>query len=306
MNGPDSEEGRLGDGRFNPGAWKTGEVLRVLVREVNGPAKPGMPDCGKMIYVELEDGRCTEQRRVWSPGDEIASLEDARASVAPTGLVVVGLTAVYRVDGRFEPHPAIVTLESNEKMGRLPRIQVLDVQGKNTTPLGIIDKGLIAYRPENDGSCLRVVHVDDGGSVHSEGRIDLSRSLPLWGEVKLGTASPPFWVNEHQALMPVHGISRDDNGMLVYSIGLSRLEYGRGAFEVYVDPDPLLTRGDFEGWPQLHPEERWAMYSTGGYLETRDGVEYLCLLVSVGDCRTVVRKWPMKELEERVKMNSKH
>lgn len=115
-----------------------------------------------------------------------------------------------------------------------------------------------------------------------------------WAEYRIGTTMPPIWLNDNEAIFPIHGIQIIDD-KYVYSIGMARLLRGEGG-ELSVDNvsqksiiNPDSFAGEFDSDEiELHSERR-VVYCCGGVPIYSDSgeLEQLKLYVNVGDKRTV-------------------
>lgn len=208
-------------------------------------------------------------------------------------------------------------------------LEVIDgIVGDQTTPLGedtgissgknvtAISPELFAFREEGDKNNhrLRVFkHLEDGGVVDSQ-YIDFPKDIP-WIEHRIGTTMPPIWLNDNEAIFPIHGIQRV-NDKFVYSIGSARLLRGEDgklsvdniSQESIINPDSFVGR--FNGDDvELHGERR-VVYCCGGIPIYNDSgeLEKIKLYINVGDKRTVevtisvaemTKDWRKNELIEK-------
>ncbi len=164
--------------------------------------------------------------------------------------------------------------------------------GKNVTAIG---PDLFAFRQEGheNNHRLRVFkHYEDGKVTHSQ-YIDFPEGV-TWMEHRIGTTMPPIWLNDNEAVFPIHGIQRV-NDKFVYSIGSARLLRGEGgklsvdniSQESIINPDTFVGRFDSDD-VELHSERR-VVYCCGGIPVYDDGgeLEKIKLYINVGDKRTV-------------------
>jgi len=209
-----------------------------------------------------------------------------------------------------------------------PGLEVIgDMVGDQTTPLGedtsispgknvtAIGPDLFAFRQEGDENNHRLrifKHLEDCTVIDSQ-YIDFPKDIP-WIEYRIGMTMPPIWLNENEAIFPIHGIQRV-NGKFVYSIGSARLLRGEdGKLSVdNISQEPIINPDSFVGRlnnndAELHGERR-VVYCCGGIPIYNDSgeLERLKLYVNVGDKRTVevttsvaemIKDWRKSELVE--------
>jgi len=209
-----------------------------------------------------------------------------------------------------------------------PGLEVIgDMVGDQTTPLGedtsispgknvtAIGPDLFAFRQEGDENNHRLrifKHLEDCTVIDSQ-FIDFPKDIP-WIEYRIGMTMPPIWLNENEAIFPIHGIQRV-NGKFVYSIGSARLLRGEdGKLSVdNISQEPIINPDSFVGRlnnnnAELHGERR-VVYCCGGIPIYNDSgeLERLKLYVNVGDKRTVevttsvaemIKDWRKSELVE--------
>jgi len=212
---------------------------------------------------------------------------------------------------------------------RSSALEVIDgIVGDQTTPLGedtgispgknvtAISPELFAFREEGDKNNhrLRVFkHQEDGGVVDSQ-YIDFPKDIP-WIEHRIGTTMPPIWLNDNEAIFPIHGIQMI-NDKFVYSIGSARLLRGEdGKLSVdNISQEPIINPDSFVGRfngddVELHGERR-VVYCCGGIPIYNDSgeLEKIKLYINVGDKRTVevttsvaemTKDWRKNELIEK-------
>jgi hypothetical protein len=233
------------------------------------------------------------------------------------GGVAIGKTSSYE---RFTEKFAGVISPGLEVIG--------DMVGDQTTPLGedisispgknvtAIGPDLFAFRQEGDENNHRLrifKHLEDCTVIDSQ-YIDFPKDIP-WIEHRIGTTMPPIWLNENEAIFPIHGIQRVD-GKFVYSIGSARLLRGEdGKLSVdNISQEPIINPNSFAGRfngddVELHGERR-VVYCCGGIPIYNDSgeLERLKLYVNVGDKRTVevtmsvaemIKHWRKSELVEQ-------
>lgn len=279
--------------RYNIAAWQGANgALVTLGREVEKIARgSGQPDFGRLVLVEFDaSGVMTREQIVWEPVGDSLWLEDPRALPLPDGSVLIGLTAVMRVRRGYHPYPALTRLSRAmwyEKT--LPAITIVERfgAGKNITP---IDDHTFLCRPERNEYSHRLLmfSFDELVARHVQD-IEYPKDLE-WGLWRMGTASPPLWIDDNSALMIVHGITIRD-GLYVYSLGRARLDRKDGHMHITVARESILTPDDFldnRGRPlvrQLHPKLRRVVYSCGSII-TGDAQDVLALYVNVGDTAT--------------------
>jgi len=248
----------------------------------------------------------------------IRTFEDLRMVQTSLGQWALGGTDVVTkigADGGWETHPAIFETTFEELLaGRLPEPYVVEAiqmppgesaetHGKNMTPIGKEDLWL--FRPDGteNNHRLHVVRYDGTEAVHAQ-FIDLPTDLP-WAQHKLGTTGPPIWINEREAIFPLHGMNLID-GVYVYAIGAARLS---------IDDEGLLHIDHISRTPLIHPDhfidpaskiqdvelhaERRVVYVSAMIQEVGDdGVHYVSMFVNVGDKKSVKVKIPQDQLTQ--------
>ncbi len=294
--------------RYNLGVWQKSEEdsLCFIGREVATAGEPGEPDTGVLKLFEIgKDGKIKHERVIWKPLYEGINLEDPRALQLPNENLIVGLTCVLRnKNGQPIPFPAIVKIDYlNSWKQNLPPFLVIDTfgPGKNITP---IDGSTYLFRPESKDYNHKILVFSLNSQVPEKlGDIDFPLDLP-WAKWRIGTTMPPIWLNPHEALFIIHGITIQKIGgkaKYIYNIGRAKLIRKKNKFHVIVAPEPILTPDNFlnsEGVPlveELHPEERRVVYSCGGIIK-KDVQNSLSLYVNVGDRSTFEVEFSLDEL----------
>jgi len=293
--------------RYNLTAWqKNGSnSVNFIGREVIEAGVPGEPDTGILKLFEMdESGHIVNERVIWQPLFDGINLEDPRALELDNEKLTIGLTAVLRdKHGTPVPFPAIIKIDSHSSWQQeLPPFLIISSfgPGKNVTP---IDSTTFLFRPETVDYHHKIMVF----SLHRQVPEKLTdivfpTNLP-WAQWRIGTTMPPIWLNNKEALFIIHGISIDDMGKYVYSIGRAKLTRRNNEFSVIVAPESILTPDSFmdDGGrplvPELHPNIRRVVYSCGGIVKkgSEDG---LSLYVNVGDRTTFEVAFSMKELKE--------
>ncbi len=296
--------------RFNLAAWQNRDsgLIYFIGREVAQAGAEGEPDTGILKLFEVNaDGTIIHERLIWKPIFDGINLEDPRALELNNENLVIGLTAVLRdKKGVPIPFPAIIKIDShNSWQQELPPFLVISSfgPGKNITP---IDNTTYLFRPD----FVEYQHKLLVFSLHRQvpekiGDIIFPTNL-AWAQWRIGTTMPPIWINEHEALFIIHGITVqriDGKDIYVYSLGRAKLTRNNDHFTVVVAPDPILTPDDFvqsNGSPlvsELHPDLRRVVYSCGGLIK-RDKQDILSLYVNVGDRTTFEVEFSLSELKE--------
>ena len=315
------------DGFYNGTALKDGKNNTYLLgRKVLEAAPHGQPDVGSLVLARLNpSGDIESTKEVWNPDGEGVLLEDLRACQA-NGKIAIGLTALDRTDGN-RTYPAVMELGSIDDLleGQLPAPRIIkkfgggdqttplggDVEGKNATT---ISENLIAYRSDAMNHALQVFDYTKDDAVHV-GFIDFPENIP-WAEYKIGTTTPPEWLNDSEAFFVFHGITIVDD-LFVYAIGTARLlrevdENGNTTFSVdNISRAPIITPDSFpkpkDGEEvELHPDIRRVTYSCGGVASRNDEGELVeqQLFVNRGDkstwsvvveAATIVSNWDRAE-----------
>ena len=174
--------------------------------------------------------------------------------------------------------------------------------GKNLTP---IDNTTYLFRPDNLEYHHKILVFSLNRQV-PEKLADIVFPTNLsWAQWRIGTTMPPIWLNEHEALFIIHGISIEKiNGAqkYIYSLGRAKLTRFNNKFKVTVAPEPILTPDDFVQnnhgslINELHPDLRRVVYSCGGLIK-RDKKDTLALYVNVGDRTTFEVEFALSELK---------
>jgi predicted GH43/DUF377 family glycosyl hydrolase len=295
--------------RYNLGVWKkpNADTLSFIGREVAKAGGIGEPDTGVLKLFEIDSlGKVVHERVIWKPLYDGINLEDPRALQLPDENLIIGLTCVLRDKfGKPVSYPAIVKIDSVDSWRQnLPPFLVIDSfgPGKNITPL---DKNIFLFRPESSDYFHKLIVFSLVSQVPKKlSEIVFPLNLP-WALWRVGTAMPPIWLDQNEALFIVHGITKqiiEGKEKYVYSIGRAKLMRNGDEFTVKVAPDPILTPDDFlnsEGRPlieELHPDLRRVVYSCGGIVDEKTG--NLSLFVNVGDRATFEVEFSLAELKE--------
>jgi len=296
--------------RFNLAAWQNlhSDSIYFIGREVATAGRKGQPDSGILkLYEADNNGTIIQERTIWEPMYEGINLEDPRALELPSENLLIGLTAVLRDKrGRPIPFPAIIKIDSLSTWNlELPPFLIISTfgPGKNLTP---VSNTIYLFRPDAKEYNHKILVF----SLHQQvpeklDDIEFPKNLP-WAKWRIGTTMPPIWINEHEALFIMHGITIEKTkkrSKYVYSLGRAKLTRHDNTFEVTVAPEPILTPDDFiqeDGLPlvpELHPELRRVVYSCGGIIR-KDKLDTLSLFVNVGDRTTFEVQFSMAELKE--------
>ena len=297
------------EGIFNATVLDVQGVKYLFGRKVLEAASDGQPDAGALVMAELGTIRdIISTREVWHPEGKDDLIEDPRAYQAEDGSTVIGVTVVRKALGN-RTFPGLIELNSPgdlltepfpapriiDKYGGGNQTMPLggDVEGKNATTLR---ENNFMYRPDGENHTLRVLECTNDDVVYV-GDINFPENIPD-AEYKIGTTTPPEWLNEREAFFVFHGITIID-GKYIYSIHTARLlrevdEIGRVSFSVdNISREAILTPDSFpeltnDRQVELHPEIRRVTYSCGG-IPTRNEVGELVseeLFVNQGDMRT--------------------
>ncbi len=290
--------------RFNAAVWRDHETGHIFLmpREVKRAGAHGEPDKGTLILLEIDQsGEIIHEMEVWKPENDDLHLEDPRALALSNGQVILGLTAVIKEDEKYNPYPAVITLDTHTWKKVLPRPLVYKHigQGKNLTP---ISQDTFFFRKEGPNNSHKLYVLNwDGKNMTDAGDIHFSLDIP-WAEWRIGTTMPPIWVNENEALLLIHGI-KIENGKYVYSLGRSKLKRTDNVYHIEVDHNPILTPDDFVANGQsmvgeLHPELRRVVYSCGGVVKRQNDQDVLSLFTNVGDKQTVEVPFQLAHLKQ--------
>lgn len=295
--------------RYNLAAWQRNGSDSVIFigREVEKAGLRGEPDTGILKLFEVDEaGKTVYERVIWRPVFDGINLEDPRALEIDDKKLTIGLTAVLRNrKGKPIPFPAIIKIDSHDSWQQeLPPFLIISSfgPGKNVTP---IDSSTFLFRPETEDYHHKLMVF----SLHRqvpEKLTDISFPTNLsWAQWRIGTTMPPLWLNQHEALFIIHGITIENIGgknKYVYSIGRARLTREGNAFTVKVARDPILTPDSFMdelGKPmvlELHPNLRRVVYSCGGIIK-KNKEDGLSLYVNVGDRATFEVEFSIRELK---------
>ena len=295
--------------RFNLAAWQkpNSDAIFFIGREVTEAGTAGEPYTGILKLFEVNvDGKIVHERIIWKPMYEGINLEDPRALELNSENLIIGLTAVLRdKQGQPIPFPAIIKIDSHSSWQQeLPPFLVIGSfgAGKNLTP---IDNTTYLFRPDNLEYHHKILVFSLNRQV-PEKLADIVFPTNLsWAQWRIGTTMPPIWLNEHEALFIIHGISIEKiNGAqkYIYSLGRAKLTRFNNKFKVTVAPEPILTPDDFVQnnhgslINELHPDLRRVVYSCGGLIK-RDKKDTLALYVNVGDRTTFEVEFALSELK---------
>lgn len=296
--------------RYNLAAWQKleSDSIFFIGREVKQAGAIGEPDTGVLKLFEINnDGSIAHERVIWKPMYNGINLEDPRALELPNETLSIGMTAVLRdKKGHPVPFPAIIKINSHSSWNQeLPPFLLISTfgSGKNLTPL---DNVTYLFRPDDSAYNHKILVF----SLHQQvpeklDDIEFPKDLP-WAKWRIGTTMPPIWLNDHEALFIIHGITiRQEKGIkkFIYSIGRAKLTRFNNTFTVKVAPEPILTPDNFvkkDGLPlvpELHPSIRRVVYSCGGIIK-KDKNDSLSLYVNVGDRTTYEVELRLSELKE--------
>jgi hypothetical protein len=297
------------EGIYNVTVLDVRGVKYLFGRKVLEAASDGQPDAGSLVMAELGDSRdIISTNEVWHPDDKDDLIEDPRAYQAVDGKTIIGVTVVRKAQGN-RTFPGLISLNSAEDLltEPFPTPRIIDKfgSGNHTTPLGgevegknatTIDENIIMYRPDGKNHTLRVLEYTEDDVLYV-GEINFPENIP-GAEHKIGTTTPPEWINEREAFFVFHGMTIID-GKYVYSIHTARLlrqadEAGEVLFSVdNISREAILTPDSFpeltnDRQVELHPDIRRVTYSCGG-IPTKNASGELIreeLFVNQGDMRT--------------------
>lgn len=296
--------------RYNLAVWQKSKdgSLCFIGREVTEAGKQGEPDTGILKLFEVDkDYSIIHERIIWKPTYDGINLEDPRVLKLENKNLLIGLTAVLRNKiGEPIPFPAIVKIDSFHSWRQeLPPFLIISTfgPGKNLTP---VDDTTYLFRPESGDYYHKILVF----SLHSQvpeklDDIEFPRDLP-WANWRIGTTTPPIWLNPDKALFIIHGISIqkiEGKEKYVYSIGRAKLIRKNKKFRVIVASEPILTPDNFlnnDGSPlieELHPQIRRVVYSCGGVIKEHMR-DTLSLFVNVGDRTTFEVEFLLSELKK--------
>ena len=218
--------------------------------------------------------------------------------------LIIGLTSVIKKGKKYVPYPAIVVTSKEELATGLREHKMItglrgseqttaarvNINGKNTT---FIDENTLVFRQEGNKNNhrLRVLKIDAGELSIQQDDIILPDDIP-WATFRTGTTMPPVWLNDHEAIFPIHGSRKDQNGISVYAIGSARLFRSEdGILSIdSISRKPLITPDLFVGLVgteevELHPEQRSSVYCVSGspVYDSGGSFQELEMIVSRGD-----------------------
>ncbi len=296
--------------RYNLAAWQKpkSDSVFFIGREVQRAGFRGEPDNGILKLFEVDtDGKVVAERAIWKPTFNGINLEDPRALELPNEQLLIGLTAVLRdKEGTPLPFPAIIKIDSHASWNQeLPPFLIISSfgPGKNLTP---IDNVTYLFRPDSPKYNHKILVFSLHRQVPEKlDDIIFPKNLP-WAKWRIGTAMPPLWLSDHEALFIIHGITiQETNGQrkYIYSLGRAKLTRMGNQYTVSVAKEPILTPDSFaneRGKPlvkELHPRLRRVVYSCGGIIK-KHAHETLSLYVNVGDRTTFEVEFSLNELKE--------
>ncbi len=296
--------------RYNLAAWQTqsSDSVFFIGREVNQPGSVGEPDTGILKLFELNTNNVIiNERIIWKPRYDGINLEDPRALQLENDKLIIGVTAVLRdKKGVPVPFPAIIKIDSNNTwQNELPPFLIIETfgPGKNLTP---INNTTYLFRPDDPEYNHKILVF----SLHNQVPekicdIIFPTTLP-WAQWRIGTTMPPIWINDHEALFIIHGITienKDNQPKYIYSLGRAKLTRHDNCYDLTVAPEPILVPDNFveeDGQPlvnELHPNLRRVVYSCGGLIK-KNKQDALSLYVNVGDRTTFEVDFSLAELKE--------
>ncbi|HSX06760.1 MAG TPA: hypothetical protein VLG92_03505 [Candidatus Saccharimonadia bacterium] len=308
----------------NVGLAQSGDIKIAVGRRMIELAQAGK--------IDEQADICEVWATVWRDTDEVMAtqvlaqaeeigdnkrrtFEDLRLMEVSLGRWAIGGTHVITEIGAegWNIHPAIFEAEFEDLLaGELPEPYVVEAirmpsgeleepHGKNMTPIG--KQNLWLFRPDGDDNNhrLQVMRYDGVEAVHTQ-YIDLPTDLP-WALHKLGTTGPPIWLNEREAIFPLHGMNIVD-GVYIYAIGAARLVINdEGLLYIdHIDTTPLIHPDQFVNLTsdmeeaELHAERRVVYACALTEEHDEDGSRYVIMYVNVGDKKTVRVKVPMTML----------
>lgn len=310
------------EGIFNVTVLDVAGVKYLFGRMVHEAAIVGEPDFGSLVMAELGPSRdIVVTTEIWSPEGQDILIEDPRASQADDGRTVIGVTAVCKNDN-YRTYPALIELNTPDQLlaQPFPKLRIINKYGRGdqTTPIGEVAQGKNAttiddkhfmFRPDQRNHSLQVLDYDNEDASHV-GFIEFPDNIS-GASYKIGTTTPPEWLNDKEAFFVFHGIEKLIDGRVVspdtldsrvvyrYSIHSARLMRqvdvsGRVSFAVdNISRQPIITPDSFprlnDGREvELHPDIRQVTYSCGG-IATKDANKQLLkleLFVNQGDKRT--------------------
>lgn len=309
------------EGIFNVTVLDIQGVKYLFGRKVTNAAGYGQPDFGSLVMAQLSpDRNIVLTSEIWRPEGKDILIEDPRAQQSGGGRTTIGVTAVRQSEGN-RTYPAIMELESPNQLlsGMFPSLRIIDKFGcgDQTLPIGEIPMGKnttslteahITYRPDGLNHTLQVLEYG-GDDVRHTGFIDFPENI-IGASYKIGTTTPPEWLNDREAFFVFHGLDKTIDGQVVdpsiedsrviyqYSILTSRLlrqnEGGRLSFSVdNISRRPIITPDTFPALSdgrdvELHPDQRRVTYCCGG-IPTRNEANELIrveLILNQGDKRS--------------------
>jgi len=290
--------------RFNVAVWKNpkNKHLFLIGRELYEKGKKGKPDFSRLFLIEMDSlQNIISEKIIWDSFLNNVIFEDPRAIIIDETNIIIGLTAVLRSKKGFDVYPSILRLGIEDLYDDFPPpFIVLNFgPGKNITP---IDNNLFLFRPEGTEYSHSLIIFSTQSHVPKKiQKLDFPTDLP-WAQWRIGTTTPPFWINDHEAIMIFHGITIDNMNRYVYSLGRARLSIIDNHYKVEAAIEPLLTpdiiRYNFKSIKvkELHPRLRRVLYACGGIIDS-DNPDKLDLYINIGDTETYQFSISIKDLK---------
>jgi len=294
------------DGFYNAAVLYLNGVHYLLGRQVGKAGSENEPDVGSLVLKTLDDdGNIIHSEEVWNPntgnGDREYLLEDARALTLSDGRAAIGLTYVTREGEDSIPHPAVLIVNSIERLkkvfddnavkclGKIAIKQAFAGQSPNQEAIGEQTTPISESINETNITPIgkNVIAISSRKSLEEDNKHTYSFAFRPEGNIN----NHRLHVFEHSEDGEVdHGTTRllrDKDG---------NLSVDNISQESVINPD--LFDGMFDGDKvELHPERR-VVYCCGGIPTYDNSGKYnnLKLYVNVGDKRTVEVTMSMAEM----------
>jgi len=261
------------ENRINAAAWEnsTGNTI-LLTREIVKVGAPGEPDVSEFVRLELDSsGNILDEKVVLEHGRVRYDPEDPRALKLKDGQVLVGLTAVRFENGHHVPYPAILTIENADSDEPLQNPEVvIDLgPGKGTMP---VDERTYFFRPEGEGNNHKLVAFSWEDKKAKELSVFEFPPVIKDNYWRSGTAMPPIWFKNDEAIMFFHGIKKwrgNWRDFYAYSIHAGKLVRDGDNFamtdviEGIITPRMFVDANGRRLIDQLH-DNRAVVYLAGG------------------------------------------
>lgn len=285
---------------FNAGVIDVEGTRLMVVRKVDMQhVERGKPDMGNVGIYEVTDDGAKEVGQLNISHPDVSNWEDARVFVSDEGKILVGLTAIRKIDN----HPVAAAVELEFVDGKLSlKEDTLHVyfndEGKNTTP---ISSDEILFRPEDTKHIL--VKAKHGTDEFGQNKLEVVKTIQFpkksWCEWQIGTQAQ-FLPGR---ILPIHGVNRfnladvgkEEVFAHTYSLGFAQLDENDNVIKV--TDTPWLTRRSLKN-----------VLPMGTELDDNKDVIYCCgysirgnmvrFVINIGDRMTVEVSKSLAEIQK--------